>query len=487
MKRPMRNAVTAALLATTVLGGAAAYAVVPETTMPGAAAPTAQTQAQRVPGFADLVEHVRPAVVNIAVTERARNVAGNQEIPEPLRRFFGNMPQFEQRAPRHGLGSGFIIDPDGWIVTNNHVVDGAEKVLVTLEDGTELPAVVKARDSKTDVALIKVDAQRKLPYVQWGDSDGARVGDWVIAVGNPFGLGGSVSAGIVSARGRNINEGPYDDFIQIDAPINPGNSGGPLFDQSGRVVGITTAIYSPTGGSVGIGFAVPSQIAQKVIAQLKENGTVERGWLGVAMQPLSPELAKALGRPNVAGALVANAQADSPAAKAGIEQGDVITAAGGKEIKTPRDLARVVGDTKPGSKLELTLAREGKERTVTVAVGKPPQEDVADASTPQGAEEGGPKIGLALAPITPRARNELGLDTTVKGALVAGVEPGSPAAESGLRPGDVILRVAGGTVDGPKSALAMLKHARGQKKEAVPLLVMRDGTPYYLALELKHT
>jgi serine protease Do len=269
MKRNIRHAVTAALLATTVLGGATAYAVVPETTMPGAVAPTAQTQAQRVPGFADLVEHVRPAVVNIAVTERARNVA-TQDIPEPLRRFFGNMPQQEQRVPRRGLGSGFIIDPDGWIVTNNHVVDGAEKVLVTLEDGTELPATVKSRDPKTDVALIKVEAQRKLPYVQWGDSDGARVGDWVIAVGNPFGLGGSVSAGIVSARGRNINEGPYDDFIQIDAPINPGNSGGPLFDQSGRVVGITTAIYSPTGGSVGIGFAVPSQIAQKVVAQLKE-------------------------------------------------------------------------------------------------------------------------------------------------------------------------------------------------------------------------
>jgi serine protease Do len=481
MPPKLRNAATAALLATTVLGGAAAYAVVPDP----AAGPTTQapsTETMRRAGFADLVQQVRPAVVNIAVTEKAQKLAA-QDIPEPFRRFFQEMPQ--QRGTRHGLGSGFIVDPDGWIVTNNHVVDGAEKVIVTLEDGTELPAVVKGRDTKTDVALIKVDAPQKLPYLEWGDSDAARVGDWVIAVGNPFGLGGSVSAGIISARGRDINEGPYDDFIQIDAPINPGNSGGPLFDQSGNVIGIDTAIYSPTGGSVGIGFAVPSAIAQKVVAQLKEHGSIERGWLGVQLQPLTSSLAKAMGREGVAGALVAGVSADSPAAKAGLQQGDVVTKVAGKPIKTPRDLARAVGDQKPGAKLDITVARDGKEKSLTATLGTSPKEDVAE-NTPQGGEEEGPKLGLALAQLTPQARAQLGLDSSVKGALIAGIEPGSPAAESGLRPGDVILRVGGDSVDGPGSAVAKLRAARNQKKEAVPLLVMREGTPYYLALELKH-
>jgi serine protease Do len=481
MPPKLRNAVTAALLATTFLGGAAAYAVVPDTgTAPATQAPSTPTM--RSAGFADLVQAIRPAVVNIAVTERVSGPS-IQNIPEPFRRFVPDLPQ--PHGTRPGLGSGFIIDPDGWIVTNNHVVDGAEKVVVTLEDGTELQAVVKGRDPKTDVALIKVDAPQKLPYVKWGNSDAARVGDWVIAVGNPYGLGGSVSAGIISARGRDINEGPYDDFIQIDAPINPGNSGGPLFDQSGRVIGIDTAIYSPTGGSVGIGFAVPSAIAQKVVAQLKEHGSIERGWLGVQLQPLTKSLAKAMGRSSVDGALVAAVTPDSPAAKGGLQQGDVVLSAGGAAIKTPRDLARAVGDEKPGSKLELGVAREGNEKTLSVTLGSAPKENVAE-NAQQGGELEGPKLGLALTQLTPAARAQLGLDSSVKGALIAGIEPGSPAAESGLRPGDVILRVGGASVDGPGSAVAKLRAASNQKKEAVPLLVMREGTPYYLALELKH-
>jgi serine protease Do len=482
MRPKLRNAVTAALLATTIVGGATAYAVVPEpAAVPAPATQAPSTATMRAAGFADLVQQVRPAVVNISVTEKARKLAA-EEIPEPFRRFFQGFPQ--QRGPRHGLGSGFIIDPEGWIVTNNHVVDGAEKVIVTLEDGTELPATVKGRDPKTDVALIKVEAPQPLAYVRWGESDAARVGDWVVAVGNPFGLGGSVSAGIISARGRDINEGPYDDFIQIDAPINPGNSGGPLFDQLGRVIGISTAIYSPNGGSVGIGFAVPSAIAQKVVAQLKEEGKVERGWLGVQLQPLTPALAKAMGRESVAGALVAGVTPDSPAAKAGLQQGDVVTAAGGKPVKTPRDLARMVGDAKPGNTLALAVARSGSDKTLEAKLGSQPNEALAENVPPADAQEG-PKLGLALAPLTPSARAQLGLDSAVKGALIAGIEPGSPAAESGLRPGDVILRVGGDAVDGPGTAVAKLRAARNQKKEAVPLLVMREGTPYYLALELK--
>jgi serine protease Do len=477
MHRKTRNSIAAALLATTVLGGAAAYAVAPDA---AAAPPVGTAQVVRAPDFADLVERVRPAVVNIAVTERAKKLAMDN-IPEPFRRYFRDAPQGK---PRQGVGSGFIIDPEGWIVTNNHVVDGAEKVVITLEDGSELPAVVKGRDPKTDVALLKVEASRKLPYVAWGDSDKAREGEWVVAVGNPFGLGGSVTAGIISARGRHIGAGPYDDFIQIDAPINPGNSGGPLFDQSGRVIGISTAIFSPTGSSVGIGFAVPSAIAKNVVAQLKEDGAVERGWLGVSLQSFTPELAKAMGRSVTAGALISSVTPDSPAAKAGLEQGDVVTGVGGKEIKTTRDLARIVGDTKPGQKLDLTVARGGGEKKVSVTIGELQEERVAEAGAQLG-EEGGPKIGLALAPITPQARVELGLDSNVKGAVVARILPESPAAKSGLRPGDVILRVAGETVDGPEKAVGKLRAAQAEKKEAVPLLVMREGTPYYLALDLK--
>ncbi|MFZ1990670.1 MAG: trypsin-like peptidase domain-containing protein, partial [Alphaproteobacteria bacterium] len=311
----------------------------------------------RQAGFADLVDRVSPAVVQVATTEElpktARRFRQMPEFPpgsqfgDMFRQFFGDQGQmFEQNArPSHALGSGFIIDSDGYIVTNNHVIDGAHDVKITLTDGSSYTAKIIGHDDKTDVALLKIDATKKLPYVSFGDSDKARVGDWVVAVGNPYGLGGTVTAGIISAHHRDIQEGPFDDFLQIDAPINPGNSGGPLFDQSGRVIGIDSAIYSPSGGSVGIGFAVPANLAKNIIEQLRTHGAVSRGWLGVQMQELTPALAKAVGLAGNDGVLVSEIEKDSPAAHSNLRQGDVITAYDGAKIKTMRDLAVAVANT----------------------------------------------------------------------------------------------------------------------------------------------
>lgn len=323
-------------------------------------------------GFAALVARVKPAVVQIAT---ARPVTADSEYPgsnpygELLRRYFGYEGQGGGPAPvRRGMGSGFIIDQSGYIVTANHVVAGAREVRVRLMDGSQYSARVVGRDPLTDVALVKVDAGRALPYVAFGDSDTAREGDWVVSVGNPYGLGGTVTAGIVSARGRNINEGPYDDFLQIDAPINPGNSGGPLFNQSGQVVGISTAIFSPSGGNVGIGFAVPSNNARRIVAQLREQGRVTRGWLGVAMQPLTPSLAKAAGLSEDSGVLVASITPGSPAERADLRQGDVITAFDRKPVKTTRDLALAVAETPSGRTVGVTVWRENRSQTINVRI-----------------------------------------------------------------------------------------------------------------------
>lgn len=323
-------------------------------------------------GFAALVARVKPAVVQIAT---ARPVTADSEYQgsnpygELLRRYFGYEGQGGGPAPvRRGMGSGFIIDQSGYIVTANHVVAGAREVRVRLMDGSQYSARVVGRDPLTDVALVKVDAGRALPYVAFGDSDNAREGDWVVSVGNPYGLGGTVTAGIVSARGRNINEGPYDDFLQIDAPINPGNSGGPLFNQSGQVVGISTAIFSPSGGNIGIGFAVPSNSAKRIVAQLREHGRVARGWLGVAMQPLTPNLAQAAGLPEDKGVLVASITPGSPAERADLRQGDVITAFDRKPVKTMRDLALAVAETPSGSTVGLTVWREKRSQTINVRI-----------------------------------------------------------------------------------------------------------------------
>jgi serine protease Do len=489
-----RRTLVAALLASTLIaGGGFAFA-----DGHAATAPTGPLELPPVvnqAGFANLVAKVRPAIVNIATTEAPAQVTQQAppDLQQPMPPFLEGTPfgemfrQFlgqqgsESMAPTQALGSGFIIDPAGYIVTNNHVIDHAHKITVTLNDGSSYPVHVVGRDSKTDLALLKIDAGRPVPYLAFGNSDKERVGDWVVAVGNPFGLGGTVTAGIISAHDRNLQDGPYDDYLQIDAPINPGNSGGPLFNQSGEVIGIDTAIYSPNGGSVGIGFAIPSNLAKNVVAQLREHGKVERGWLGVEMQGLTPALAKAIGRPDAQGVIIDQVEPNSPAAKAKLEQGDVITAFDGKVIKTPRDLALDVANTPHGNKVKLTLWRDGHERTAEVAIGEQRSQQVAQGEPATG---GGTRLGMELAPLTPRARSNLGLNPTVNGVVVAGVQPESRAADSGMRADDVILRIGSTRVTSPAEAAAQIHQAERDRKEAVPLLVMRNGTTYYLALRL---
>jgi serine protease Do len=506
--RPKRNRVIiAALLATTILGSGLALRATPAFSEGGAApsvngplnAPTATAVANPA-GFADLVARVKPAVVNIQATLRADRptaMAERQQLPpgmqDFLRRFFGEnapdmfrgMPEDRgEEAPRgRAVGSGFIIDPAGWIVTNNHVVEHAAEIKVTLEDGSSFQATVRGRDPSTDLALLEIDAGRQLPYVAFGNSERTRVGEWVVAVGSPFGLGNSVTAGIVSAVGRDIHAGPYDDFIQIDAPINRGNSGGPLFDQAGNVIGVNTAIYSPNGGSVGIGFAIPAATAQRVVAELREHGRVERGWLGVAMQPMSEDLARAMNRQGQRdGVLVNQVQPDSPAQRAGLQPGDIITAVNGEPVRAPRDLARAIGATQPDRDVRLTVVRDGRERQITATVASNPQTREAAAEGRAAPGEG--RVGLALAPLSPDARARLGVDRDVRGVVVARVQPGSPAADSGLKSGDVILRIGSTAVETPSAAVEQLRAAQTAKAEAVPVLVMRDGTTYYLALKL---
>jgi serine protease Do len=482
-------AIAAALLAGTALaGGGVAWSAGPTSATPAASSQgEAPLQASGVvsnAGFADLITKVKPAVVNISTSRMEQPAQMSEEPSAPEASPFGDMLRrhFEHRGgtPERALGSGFIVDPAGYVVTNNHVIDSATKITVTLDDGNSYPAKVVGHDPKTDLAVLKIDAPKALPYVAFGNSDKARIGDWVVAVGNPFGLGGTVTAGIVSAHDRNIDEGPYDDFLQIDAPINPGNSGGPLFNQSGQVIGIDTAIYSPNGGSVGIGFAIPSNIATKIVAQLRDQGSVERGWLGIQMQPMTPVLAKAVGLSNAKGVLVDEVQADSPAAHAKFEQGDVITEFDGKTIDKPRDLALAVADVHPGDQAKVTVWRNGAEQNMTVTIASQPKEQAADATDhPQKG-----RLGLSLAPLSSDTRNELGLAPDAKGVVVAGVTPGGPADESGVRAGDLILKVGTETVTTPEQAVKTIRAAEDAKKEAIPLLVSRDGTNYYLALQL---
>ncbi|MCW0231975.1 MAG: DegQ family serine endoprotease [Ferrovibrio sp.] len=484
----LKRTIVAVLLATTVLSGGGGYlaarafaADAPITVAPAEQPAPVAARAS----FADLVEKVKPAVVNISTTEKVESRQRQQQMQsgslEDFFRQFMEQQGQRKRGPQHALGSGFIIDPSGYIVTNNHVVEDAAKVVVTLDDGSEHPAVVKGRDPKTDVALLKIESKAPLPYVAFGDSDKARIGDWVVAVGNPFGLGGSVSAGILSARGRNLNNGPYDNFLQIDAPINPGNSGGPIFDATGRVIGISTAIYSPSGGSVGIGFGVPSNLASTIAAQLKDGGKVERGWLGVSMQPMTEGLAKAVGRKSADGVLVAEVMPDAPAARAGLKQGDVVTTVNGQAVRDPRDLATQVAGLKAGDTTKLGVWRDGREKTISVTIGSQPSDQTA-ALNDTANEEG--KVGLSLAPLTPELRNRLGLENSAKGAVVAEVASDSKAEESGVQPGDIIVGVAGKSVASPSQAVDAIKAAQHEKKEAVTLLVMRNGTTYYLALQL---
>jgi len=481
-----RAAFAAVLLAGTALGGLGAT-LRPAAAEGPAPAPIVAQPIAALPGFGDLVTRVRPAVVTITSTERVQAEQASSPFPpgseqdQTFRRFFGSRPEGNEGHAAKALGSGFIVDADGHVVTNNHVVDGATKVVVTLDDGRELGAHVVGRDARTDIAVLQVDAGAKLPFLSLGDSDKARPGDWVVAMGNPFGLGGSVTAGIVSARGRDIGAGPYDDFLQVDAPINRGNSGGPLFSTDGSVVGVNTAIYSPSGGSVGIGFAIPSNLVKQVVAELEQHGHLERGYLGVMSQKLNPEMAAALKLPQSTGALVADVEAGGPAAKAGLKPGDVVTAVNGTAVDDPRALARQVAALHPGSNAQVTVLRDGAEQTLRVTTAALP-EKAADAGAPGEPSSGG-KLGLALAPINPAARESLGLPDEVTGAVIAGVRPNSPASEAGLKPGDVLQSVGNRQVKTPEQAVEAIRAAQqGAKRQALALRVLRDGHSLFVAV-----
>ena len=418
--------------------------------------------------FADLAENLSPAVVNISTAQRIEAPQGGQEIPpggpfeDLFKDFFDQAPQ--QRGPRsvQSLGSGFVISADGFVVTNNHVIEEADEITANFSDGTSLPATLIGRDPKTDIALLKVESEEALPFVTFGDSDVSRVGDWVLAIGNPFGLGGSVSAGIISARNRDINAGPYDDFIQTDAAINRGNSGGPLFNLEGEVIGVNTAIISPTGGSIGIGFSVPSTLARSVVAQLKEFGETRRGWLGVRIQTVTPELADGLGLEKPSGALVAGVTEGGPAETSGIETGDVVLRFDGEEVAEMRDLPRMVAETPVGESVRVVVWRDSQTQTVLVEIGLLEEGETRVASATPGDQNGesAEALGMTLSRLTDQARDRFGIDREIEGVLVAEVAGASPAAEKGVRPGDVLVEVAQEQVRSPTAAMEKIEEAR---------------------------
>ncbi len=482
--RPLlrRTALAAVLLAGTALGGfAVGHDALAAVTGTQPVNPPAAQSRQEIPGFVDLVKQVKPAVVSVTTKLSAADASdeGPQQLPFP----FNQMP-FGQMMPQAGhpveaRGSGFIIDANGTIVTNNHVVKDAKSVEVTLSDGTNLTAKVLGRDPRTDIAVLKIDAGHPLPYVDLGNSTDVQPGEWVVAMGNPFGLGGSVTAGIVSALGRDIGDGPYDQFIQVDAPINPGNSGGPLFTQDGKVIGMNTAIYSPSHGSVGIGFAIPSNTIKTVVAQLETSGHVTRGYIGVEAQLVTPTMAKAMGLTDKSGALIAGVQSDTPAAQGGLQPGDVIRTVNGAKIDNPRDLAVQVAAIKPGDEAKLDIVRDGKNQTISLKVGTLPNEKTAEAS---GMPSHHAELGLALAPITPDERGQLNLPEGTHGVLVRGVRQGSPADQAGLQQGDVIVAVGDHAVENPGQAVEDIHAALGGSSHAVALRIIRDGQSVFVAI-----
>lgn len=444
--------------------------------------------------FADVVEKVSPAVVNIQVTQKAKpELSSMNGVPNNMREFFqhhfgnrgapGGHGAPQQQPDRVGAGSGFVIDAEGYIVTNEHVIKDAHKITVTFKDGTIADAKLIGHDEKTDLALIKIDMDEPVPYVEFGNSELVREGDWVVTVGNPFGLGHSVNVGIVSARGRTIGAGPYDDFLQIDAQINRGNSGGPAFDANGKVIGVNAAIFSPNGGNVGIGFAIPSELAKKVVADLKADGVVERGWLGVNIQTISEDIAASLGLDRTDGALVSEVRPDGPAAKAGIQAGDVILAVNGEKVETLRELPRIIADTEPGSDAKITLWRDGESRDLDVQIGLMPRaQKVAAAVGADSAEEA--RVGLSLKPLDPEMARELGVSEQTAGVVIVGVEPGSPAAKTGLRPGDILTKANGATVSTPDDVKTQIKSAREAGKKSVLALIKRGDNQRFVAIPI---
>ena len=455
-------------------------------------------------GFADIVERVKPSVISVKVniTEKVAkdDSSNNDDSPfqpgSPMERFFrrfggpDGLPPGLRGGPRGGgrgvvtgQGSGFFISPDGYAVTNNHVVDGSDKVEVTADDGKIYTAKVIGTDARTDLALIKVDGGSNFPFAKLSEGK-PRIGDWVLAVGNPFGLGGTVTAGIVSASGRDIGSGPYDDFIQIDAPVNKGNSGGPAFNTEGEVMGVNTAIYSPSGDSVGIAFSIPASTVKNVIAQLKDKGSVSRGWIGVQIQPVTADIADSLGLKKAEGALVAEPQANGPAAKAGIESGDVITAVNGETVKDARELARTIGALAPGNAVKLNVLHKGQDKVINLTLGQLPNTVEAkadnDNSDKGGATKGTdvPKLGLTLAPANSVAG--AGKD----GVVVTEVDPKSAAAERGFKEGDVILEVAGKSVTNAGDVREAINAARTDNKNSVLMRVKSGGSSRFVAVPL---
>jgi serine protease Do len=383
------------------------------------------------------------------------------------------------------LGSGFIVDAEGYVVTNHHVVERADRIQVITNDGQRHDAELVGSDAKTDLAVLKIESSEPLPYARFGDSDSTRIGDWVIAIGNPFGLGGTATTGIVSARGRDIRSGPFDDFLQVDAPINQGNSGGPLFDLSGRVIGVNTAIYSPNGGNVGIGFAIPAKQATPIIDQLKISGHVERGWLGVQIQAVTEEIAEGLGLDEPHGALVASVVSGSPAEKAGIRAGDVIIGFNGDDIERLKDLTRKVAEASPETPSTIEVWRSGERERFSLVLGKNPEEAAiaARAGSKRGASST-PRLGLTLAGLDPEARQRYRVDENIQGALIVGVEPQSPAAKTGIQEGDVVTMVGQKAISGPGEAIDAINKASQKNRKRVLLQVARGNVRQFVAVPL---
>jgi serine protease Do len=444
--------------------------------------------------FADLAEKSLPAVVNISTTQTLSSDSQGQDLDELFRQFLDKQQGGEAPKPRRAtsLGSGFIIDATGFVVTNNHVIENADEITVITHDNEEFKAKLIGTDEKTDLALLKIEAGKPLPFVNWGNSDDTRIGDWVLAIGNPFGLGGSVTAGIVSARQRDINSGPYDDFLQTDASINRGNSGGPMFNMDGEVVGINSAIYSPSGGSVGIGFAIPSNLAKPVIDQIREFGHPRRGWIGVRIQSVSADLAEGLKLPGAKGALVASVTPGGPAELAGIKQGDVVLKFDGRDVTEMRGLPRIVAETPVQKTVDVIVWRKGKQVSLSAKVGEYPEnEDQASveqtSKEPEKSEDEGSKIeslGIDLATLDQKGRDKYSLSADTEGVLVVDVAQDGPAAEKDLRAGDVIVEVDQKAVKSPGDVRDRVKAAQDNGYRVVTLLVNRKGDFQWVAVKI---
>lgn len=488
-RRPLRQYLLSGVAAAALIAGAPAayhaYADAPilqKNEAPGTL--TLGQKAMGLPDFTQLVKQVRPAVVSVRVKEEAPAEAMSEQMPEnpfkgtPFEKFFrdfGPHGQPQAPMPMEAQGSGFFISPDGYIVTNNHVVDDASKVQVIAGDGQTYTAKVVGTDEKTDLALLKVDADKKFPFVTLS-KEKPEIGQWVVAMGNPFGLGGTVTAGIVSAEGRNIGEGPYDNFLQIDAPINRGNSGGPTFNLKGEVVGVNTAIFSPSGGSVGIAFDIPASTVESVIPQLEKQGHVTRGWLGVQIQPVTKDIAESLGLKSDEGALITEPQPDSPAAGAGLRSGDVITAVNNEPVKDARSLAQTIAAVPPDTEITLAVNRDGKTENVTVKIARMKEKNAHRASLEPKEHTRDEKLGLDLEPAW-----QIGGEGE-KGLAIVGVEPGGQGANLGISAGDVILKAGGKNISTAPEFRQALNAAKSAGKKYALVLLKHGGNELYLAV-----